>query len=45
MAVHWSHVPEPHDYPAAENYLSLLADARMVSQLAERLPAACGRDE
>ncbi len=40
MAVHWSHVPEPHDYPAAENYLSLLADARMVSQLAERLRAA-----
>ena len=37
---HWTEVPDEHDYPAAENYLSLLAGHDVAHRLADLLRAA-----
>lgn len=37
MKVHWSNTPEPHDYPAAQSYLSLLTDPDAAARLVESL--------
>ena len=37
---HWTHEPAEHDYPAAENYLSLLMTQASAHALADRLRAA-----
>ncbi|WP_407685983.1 hypothetical protein [Mycobacterium sp. HUMS_1102779] len=37
--VKWLERPEAHDFPAAADYLALLADAQTVTQLTERLKA------
>ncbi|MET4783293.1 hypothetical protein ABIB56_003311 [Glaciihabitans sp. UYNi722] len=34
MKVRWSHEPEPHDYPAATAYLSLITDPVTAETLA-----------
>ena len=34
---HWTHEPEEHDYPAAEDYLSLLMTQASAQELADRL--------
>lgn len=38
--VRWLDCLQPHDYPAAESYLSLVADATLVSTLSGRFRAA-----
>lgn len=38
--VSWKREPDAHDYPAAANYLNLLAPPAVASQLADRLKAA-----
>ncbi|MQY23991.1 hypothetical protein NRB20_71240 [Nocardia sp. RB20] len=38
--VHWLDEPEEHDYPAAADYLELLADPHTVTNLVRRLRAA-----
>jgi hypothetical protein len=38
--VSWKSEPDAHDYPAAANYLSLLADGPEVEQVVDRLRAA-----
>ena len=35
----WLEKPEPHDFPAAADYLALLADSQTVKQLTEALQA------
>lgn len=35
----WLEKPEPHDFPAAADYLGLLADSHTVEELTERLQA------
>jgi len=37
---HWTEAPDAHDYPAAEDYLSLLAAPAVAHKLAERLQGA-----
>lgn len=37
--VQWLKEPEAHDFPAAADYLALLADAHTVSELTEKLQA------
>lgn len=37
--VRWLEKPEDHDFPAAADYLALLADAQTVTELTERLKA------
>lgn len=37
--VRWLPAPQPHDFPAAASYLSLIADAATVDQLIRRLQA------
>ncbi|WP_223692252.1 hypothetical protein [Leifsonia poae] len=37
MKVRWSHDPEPHDYPAAISFLSLITDPAQARSLAEGL--------
>jgi hypothetical protein len=37
---HWTETPAEHDYPAAEDYLSLLTSPADAHKLAERLRAA-----
>ncbi len=37
--VRWLEKPEAHDFPAAADYLALLADAHTVSELTEKLRA------
>ncbi|HMC08791.1 MAG TPA: hypothetical protein VKL22_05685 [Actinomycetota bacterium] len=37
---HWTHEPEEHDYPAAEDYLSLLMAQASAQELADRLRTA-----
>jgi hypothetical protein len=37
---HWKNEPDDHDYPAAEDYLSLLTSQKSAHDLAERLRAA-----
>ena len=36
----WKNEPDKHDYPAAANYLSLLADAALVDQIVAALKKA-----
>ena len=36
----WKNTPDEHDYPAAANYLSLIADADTVKDLVSRLEKA-----
>ena len=36
----WKNEPDKHDYPAAANYLSLLADATLVAQIVAALKKA-----
>jgi hypothetical protein len=36
----WKKEPDKHDYPAAANYLSLIADAAVVADIVARLKAA-----
>ncbi|MGB8386928.1 hypothetical protein [Mycobacterium sp.] len=38
-SVKWLEKPEPHDFPAAADYLALLADSPTVKELTERLQA------
>lgn len=40
MTEHWTDTPDAHDYPAAEDYLSLLVAPDVAHQLAQRLQAA-----
>ena len=40
VAEHWQDVPEEHDFPAAADYLSLLAPANEVATVVDRLRAA-----
>ena len=37
---HWTDAPDEHDYPAAEDYLSLLTPPRIAHTLAQRLQSA-----
>ena len=37
---HWTNEPDDHDYPAAEDYLSLLTGPAAAHELAERLQTA-----
>ena len=37
---HWTDAPAAHDYPAAEDYLSLLTTPAMAHKLAQRLQSA-----
>lgn len=37
---HWKEAPDPHDYPAAEDYLSLLTSPAEARSLARRLRVA-----
>ncbi|ORA83875.1 hypothetical protein K3U93_23550 [Mycobacterium malmoense] len=37
--VKWLESPEAHDFPAAADYLALIADARTVAKLTEKLKA------
>ena len=37
---HWTEAPDAHDYPAAEDYLSLLMAPGVAHKLAERLEVA-----
>ena len=37
---HWTDAPDEHDYPAAEDYLSLLTPPNVAHELAERLQTA-----
>jgi hypothetical protein len=39
-SVKWLDEPEAHDFPAAADYLALLADSHTVDELTERLRAA-----
>jgi hypothetical protein len=36
----WMHKPDKHDYPAAANYLSLIADAHIVDKMVKDLKKA-----
>lgn len=36
----WMHEPDKHDYPAAANYLSLIADAHVVDKMVKDLKKA-----
>ncbi len=38
-SVKWLEKPEPHDFPAAADYLALVADSHAVEELTERLQA------
>ncbi|MFZ1174831.1 MAG: hypothetical protein WAO15_00845, partial [Mycobacterium sp.] len=38
-SVKWLGKPEPHDFPAAADYLALLADSQIVKELTEALQA------
>ena len=38
-SVKWLDKPQPHDFPAAADYLALLADKQTVEELTERLQA------
>ena len=38
-SVKWLEKPEPHDFPAAADYLALLADSQTVKELTEALQA------
>jgi hypothetical protein len=38
--VRWLDEPQPHDYPAAANYLSLLADDTLIAAIIESLRTA-----
>ena len=38
-SVKWLEEPETHDFPAAADYLDLLADSRIVKEMTERLQA------
>ena len=38
--VAWKNEPDEHDYPAAENYLTLIAPPDVVDQLVDGLRAA-----
>ncbi|OBF90042.1 hypothetical protein A5791_16445 [Mycobacterium sp. 852002-51163_SCH5372311] len=40
--VRWLEKPEAHDFPAAADYLDLLADPHIVKELTERLRAGVG---
>lgn len=40
MPVQWSHEPDPHDYPAAVNYLTLITSPAKAMAIAERLRLA-----
>lgn len=37
--VKWLEDPEPHDFPAASDYLDMLAEPRIVKQLTDKLQA------
>ncbi len=37
--VKWLEEPEPHDFPAASDYLDMLAEPHIVKQLTEKLQA------
>jgi hypothetical protein len=37
--VKWLEAPEPHDFPAASDYLDMLAEPHIVKQLIEKLQA------
>jgi len=37
---HWTDAPDEHDYPAAEDYLSLLTTPGLAHKLAQRLQSA-----
>ena len=39
---HWKDRPEPHDYPAAESYLSLLIGTTSATRLVEALSSETG---
>lgn len=40
MGEHWQHDPEPHDFPAAADYLSLVFTPRQTDELVEKLRTA-----
>ncbi len=40
LKIRWLQKPEPHDYPAAESYLSLIFDDRTTKLLVRKLKAA-----
>lgn len=40
VVVKWADAPAKHDYPSAGNYLSLLADGDLTTELVERLEKA-----
>ncbi|MGZ4512544.1 MAG: hypothetical protein ACXVX7_08495 [Mycobacterium sp.] len=39
LSVKWLEKPEAHDFPAAADYLTMLADAKIVKQVIEKLKA------
>jgi hypothetical protein len=45
VGVRWSRAPAEHDYPAAANYLSLMADAKTVKRLVKALRKADQADQ
>ena len=40
LLLKWFEMPEYHDYPAAESYLSLIYDAKTVASFSEQLKAS-----
>ena len=40
FSIKWLHLPEEHDYPAAESYLNLIYDAKTVGIFVEQLKLA-----
>ncbi len=40
MLIKWLEIPEEHDYPAAESYLSLMYDAKTVASFSQQLKAS-----
>jgi hypothetical protein len=40
LSVKWLEKPEAHDFPAAANYLTMLADAQTVKKVIKKLKAA-----
>ena len=40
ILIKWLEVPEEHDYPAAESYLSLICDAKTAAGFSEQLKAS-----
>jgi hypothetical protein len=40
LLVKWLEIPEEHDYPAAESYLSLIYDVKIVASFSQQLKAS-----